>query len=162
MTSGAVSFTQMTVAHSRRDIFLPVVWKDTRRLRWPKQNRKRKQKPAPLPRAPERVFCRCRRWRDIYRWFRNICQWSADWNTGICFLRCNIEISGNFPYYPLLSMQYLLWSVVKRNHIYRRNSNNQSYHSSRSQPDSLWFQGSDQWTGLRCGGLRRRDPYQLY
>lgn len=73
------------------------------------------------------------------RWFRNICQWSADWNTGICFLRCNIEISGNFPYYPLLSMQYLLWSVVKRNHIYRRNSNNQSYHSSRSQPDSLWF-----------------------
>ena len=45
-----------TVAHSRWDIFLPVVWKDTRRLRWPKQNRKRKQKPAPLPRAPERVF----------------------------------------------------------------------------------------------------------
>ena len=83
-------------------------------------------------------------------------------NSGISFFRCHTEIFGNFPYYPLLPMQYLLWSMVKWNHIYRCNGNNQSHHSSRPQPDSIWFQGGDQWTGLRGGGLRRCDPYQLY
>ncbi len=85
-----------------------------------------------------------------------------DRNSGISFFRCDTETFGNFPYYPLLPMQYLLWPLVKWNHIYRCNGNNQPHHSSRPQSDSIWFQGGDQWTGLRGGGLRWCDPDQLY
>ena len=62
-------------------------------------------------------------------------------------------------------MQYLLWPMVKRNHIYRRNSNNQSYHTvdpSQIPYGSKVVINGQVYVAEDCGGAIRTNCIDVY
>ncbi len=119
--------------------------------KWPRQSRKRTQKQDPLPRASgEGVFADA---VDGVTSTGGSGSTAAGVQIGtpvsVSFGR-NTENTGNIPDHALLSVQHLLRTMGEWNYFHRSNSYYHPYDRSRSEPDPIRFQSSDQWPGLCC------------